>query len=61
MADINERFQKVQENLAAKKEQNEQALQLKQELRRLKVLDKQDNYNRKVRQVVSFPFQYSPC
>jgi len=51
MADINERFQRVQENLEAKKEQNEATLKLKQELRKLKVLDKQDNYNRKIRQI----------
>jgi len=51
MKEINDRFKKVQENLAIKREQEEKALKLKQEMSRLKILDKQENYNRKQRVV----------
>jgi hypothetical protein len=49
--EINERFRKVHENLQAKRELEEKALRIKQEATKLKILDKQQNYMKKQRQV----------
>jgi 3-dehydroquinate dehydratase len=60
MKDIKDRFKKVEENMEEKKRLDAKELQLKQESRKLKMMDKIENYNRKMRQLVLSPLNFTP-